>query len=1087
MAGIAHYSFLPWLRQGLNAQIIEKDNLATGSGTAVERAQLKVELTVHADAAEGDGGIDQIVSKNINVLGPGDVLNISERAVVRVNPARNVNNYESNNLAYIEFYEEDFLWRYTPASPNEANPKKLRPWLALIVLKNGEFTQKQFPDSLPFISVANDKFDEVFPDPKESWAWAHVHFNEVLEESDPSALKTRVTQELKEDADNAISRLLCPRKLVKNTSYTACLIPAFETGRRIGLGLETTDVPAQESSWIKPGQVAKPRGFDFPVYYQWSFQTGIDGDFESLVSKLKPIVMKPESGMMAMDVQEIGYGMDQKMESTTMGMEAALRPPSFETIRKVFPSTPGETQVYEQLKDFLNLSPSINRPQNNNSDSTENPFYEVSFTDDPMIVPPVYGAWHGLAEDLRTGTNWTWLLELNLDFRNRAAAGLGTKVVQKRQEIFMNRAWQQVGKINDGNRRINEALLSKLVNNAIFKKHIVGEKTDKLIRNTGALQHLVWNDSTNSTVSQVIEESVIPLAAQSATFQKLTRHTRRNRKFNLNKNIVSNFNKPEMDAQAITAAKLKTPPVVALTMTAATQLVTDAVSVYNADNLNKAKDVFFDLLNTNSFTNGDTAGAKTGLQTALAAKPALTPEVKSTVSQLINNMTAYQKNTDNLVQVTVTDSSYKMVFDDFSAGRTYVAATVLNQSQLANDKAVIAASTSGEDVTHFQNTLENFGTTLAEMDAVVAKSTISNLTAVKSTIMQQINPELTMKFRLGNMVKVWDGANFKPVKQLKPVMAYPEFTEPAYEYLEEISQNFILPNVDKLPKNTITLLETNNRFIESFLVGLNHEMARELLWREYPTDQRGSYFRQFWNTQDNIMEANEEKKKDIEVIDKWTEALGFHRPAGDKDILVLVVRGDIFKKYPDTMVYAQEAEYDPSNPANPRKLPRVITENNTKFPLFKATLKPDISLFGFDLTAEQANGRRINSPFESTSGKHPGWFFVFKERPGQIQFGLDDYTTDLGDTTQMPAGNPETWNDLTWEHLVSQKSQLENFHLNFSKSISITQPNSVKGKYLNEVPAWASNAAAVASILYQDPVLFARHAGEMLNEDLLNL
>ena len=31
------------------------------------------------------------------------------------------------------------------------------------------------------------------------------------------------------------------------------------------------------------------------------------------------------------------------------------------------------------------------------------------------------------------------------------------------------------------------------------------------------------------------------------------------------------------------------------------------------------------------------------------------------------------------------------------------------------------------------------------------------------------------------------------------------------------------------------------------MVGLNHEFARELLWREFPTDQRGSYFRQFWD------------------------------------------------------------------------------------------------------------------------------------------------------------------------------------------------------------------------------------------------
>ena len=32
------------------------------------------------------------------------------------------------------------------------------------------------------------------------------------------------------------------------------------------------------------------------------------------------------------------------------------------------------------------------------------------------------------------------------------------------------------------------------------------------------------------------------------------------------------------------------------------------------------------------------------------------------------------------------------------------------------------------------------------------------------------------------------------------------------------------------------------------MVGSNHEMGRELLWRGYPTDQRGTYFAQFWDT-----------------------------------------------------------------------------------------------------------------------------------------------------------------------------------------------------------------------------------------------
>jgi acetoacetyl-CoA synthetase len=31
-------------------------------------------------------------------------------------------------------------------------------------------------------------------------------------------------------------------------------------------------------------------------------------------------------------------------------------------------------------------------------------------------------------------------------------------------------------------------------------------------------------------------------------------------------------------------------------------------------------------------------------------------------------------------------------------------------------------------------------------------------------------------------------------------------------------------------------------------VGLNHELGRELLWREYPTDERGSYYQEFWDS-----------------------------------------------------------------------------------------------------------------------------------------------------------------------------------------------------------------------------------------------
>jgi len=64
--------------------------------------------------------------------------------------------------------------------------------------------------------------------------------------------------------------------------------------------------------------------------------------------------------------------------------------------------------------------------------------------------------------------------------------------------------------------------------------------------------------------------------------------------------------------------------------------------------------------------------------------------------------------------------------------------------------------------------------------------------------------------------------------------------------LRDLSQELLLPGLGHVPPNTVTLLETNAKFIEAFMVGLNTEMGRELLWRGFPTDQRGTYFRQFW-------------------------------------------------------------------------------------------------------------------------------------------------------------------------------------------------------------------------------------------------
>jgi hypothetical protein len=322
-------------------------------------------------------------------------------------------------------------------------------------------------------------------------------------------------------------------------------------------------------------------------------------------------------------------------------------------------------------------------------------------------------------------------------------------------------------------------------------------------------------------------------------------------------------------------------------------------------------------------------------------------------------------------------------------------------------------------------------------------------------------------------------------EHLVPAMAYPDFSDPMYEKLRDISSELFLPNLQLIPPNTISLLVTNPEFIESYMTGLNHEFGRELLWREYPTDQRGSYFRQFWDVkgiiaEDTGLSAEElaDVYKDIEPLDEWTglSHLGTHRnkkrPQGKQ--LVLVVRGELLKKYPNTIIYAQKAHIfkNKNGVADPQKEP-IITEIKTEaemkteieFPIFRAEIQPDFRFFGFDMSIEQARGD-ANPQHESDDW---GWYFIIQQIPGEPRFGADiKFQPDDDPST------PITWDDLGWD--------------NFADGIEFLS-TSIKPlpAFFNKLTAaekaqWGTHSADMASVLYQKPVMIAIHAKEMLEK-----
>src|SRR5271166_2412778 len=143
---VGRYHFLSWARRGIAASIANPDD----GGSLPARASLTVQLSVSVQ----QGGATNVVlpkPRPVEMFGPGDIKGLILLHVIRTEPRNDTPNFEPNYLAGIEFDTPDLPWLFTPAA---AKNDRLRPWLALIALKPGEFTPvNTAPNPLPSIQV----------------------------------------------------------------------------------------------------------------------------------------------------------------------------------------------------------------------------------------------------------------------------------------------------------------------------------------------------------------------------------------------------------------------------------------------------------------------------------------------------------------------------------------------------------------------------------------------------------------------------------------------------------------------------------------------------------------------------------------------------------------------------------------------------------------------------------------------------------------------------------------------------------------------------------------------------------------------
>lgn len=946
------YSFLPWVRQGAASTIRVEDPLNGGLS-----AQSDLALRLRLNTADR-------VDVKLRLHGPADVIGIDRRQVIRTDPPPGTNNFPPSFFPAVEFDRPDFPWLFTPARA-EKQQGRLRPWLCLVVVEKREGITLRPGNPLPVLDIRSPaSAAEELPDLSEIWAWVHTQVGHG-DGADPGDVLAR-------DPTKNASRLLCARRLKPHAAYYACLVPTFDVGRKAALGLS---VGPEDESELRPAWGSGPDApfeIQLPVYFHWSFSTGQEGDFETVVSRLKAVELPEGIGAQLLFVGDAGVS--ELPDLGIFDFAGVFRPPKFDS--PILPDQPeaDRRKWMDRIASWLNLPDDSSR----------------GATPDAVVTPPIYGHYQQAVQ--RLPEIHGWIRDLNLDARNRAAAGLGVLFVQVNQENLMASAWEQLGELRQARQLIQRTELVREVARATFVRQFApaAQRGDLLYQMTAPSHARVLLDE-NQTMAGWARANALPQPTTAATFRRVARP---------NGPLARHFRATTLSLTGPVAIRH------AVTGRPTPRAVEQSVApvAVRAQELEQRK----------------SAWLKGGASDQEAAGRAA-----SAVDAVVGYMRTFGSGAKPTASGTTTPATGTLTAPTMRI-RTSLSSTLKAVSSLASTDA------SG---------------TPAAAEETATTAGAASVTAVsfkrKETLLQRINPEITIQRRLQTVLQPdsptrvpagGDGASAPVSTDLK---AYPQFAEPMYEAVRELMPELILAGAHDLPEDSVTVLETNPQFIEAFMVGLNHEMARELLWRGYPTDLQSTSFKYFWGAS---ARANLTRTPDIPDLHTWEPStrLGGNLTGGDvAGQLALVIRGELLRRFPGTIIYAVAATPDG----------RLGTDE--KYPLQRGVLLDDAVFLLFDLTQEEALA-------------DPGYYFVIQQQPSAPRFGLDE----VAETTA-----PATWNDLSWPHVATSPGG----YLKIAESAE-----AVAGAAEPGGPVWGFNGAHMANILLQRPFRLAIHARKLL-------
>ena len=244
-----------------------------------------------------------------------------------------------------------------------------------------------------------------------------------------------------------------------------------------------------------------------------------------------------------------------------------------------------------------------------------------------------------------------------------------------------------------------------------------------------------------------------------------------------------------------------------------------------------------------------------------------------------------------------------------------------------------------------------------------------NLDELEKALSAAIDPTVPEPLVVRRVLGTIEGLGPQP---LAPVEVCVGVDFPMWTWLRDRMPDWLLPGVSDLEPNAVIAFESNSTFVDAFLLGVNTQFVSELRWRNIPLAAGCTPLRMFWGPADF---ASNKRLPDIHGIANWTKAsvLGdssHQAGAVTGTDLVVVMRTELFQRYPGALVYLIEPKLTNEEPDWAVDPPSY---SDRLLPSFHGRIGEDIVFFRFDIVPADARKRWV----------------VLEEPPAEITFRND--------------------------------------------------------------------------------------------------